>query len=207
MACAEGVEFGVRNKVVGESQRDGIGAGERRTGQRGVQTQRSRRARQQVSAADVGDEADTRPRAWRSCDVSVTTRVLACAPTPDTAAHHDAVHQRRHTSWGSGRSGRSAGTRRARTAAPRPRRRGRCDRSPPRRRRRTGRAPRRRRAPPRALARPAPMPARTARSSSTMPWFSELIALGRLSVTKPTPSSTRLKISSESSVTRVVSPR
>jgi len=54
----ECVELVVRNVVVGESHRDGVSAGKRRPGQRGVQTKPARRPGQQKRPADVGDEAD-----------------------------------------------------------------------------------------------------------------------------------------------------
>ena len=68
IASLEGGEGVVGHEVVGEAHRDGVGAGERRARQRGVQAEQSGRARQDVGAADVGDEADAHlghaPSSW-----------------------------------------------------------------------------------------------------------------------------------------------
>ena len=83
----------VRNEVVGEAHRDGVARGERRARQRGVVAEQPGRARQDVGAADIGDEADTHlgHRHLRGVGDDADAAVRADA---DAAAHHDAVHQR-----------------------------------------------------------------------------------------------------------------
>ena len=49
----------MRDVLVGETQCDRVGAGERCACQCGVQTEKTGRPRQDERAADVGDEADT----------------------------------------------------------------------------------------------------------------------------------------------------
>ena len=203
--CGERVEFAVRHVVVGESHCDGVGSGKRRSGQRGVQAQRTGRPGQQIRPADVRDEpdADFGHRDLRGVGHHPGVRVRTDA---DTAAHHDAVHQR-HEGFGepadlaveqilvapepprldpvlSGavidRHHVAAG---AQSAFPGSGQHHRAHR---------------------VVAFPPDEHGYSA--ASTIVWFSELIALGRLSVIKPTPSSTRVRTSSDSSVTAAVTP-
>ena len=94
----ERVEVAVRHVVVGESHCDGVGAGERCTGQGGVQTQRAGCPGEQIRPADVGDEpdADLGHGDLGGIGHHPGVRVRADA---DAAAHHDAVHHR-HQGFG-----------------------------------------------------------------------------------------------------------
>ena len=72
----------MRHVVVGESQCDGVGAGERRPGEGGVQTQRGRVP---ATAGNAPPTSGMKPMPTSGIaifEVSVTTRVLACALTP-----------------------------------------------------------------------------------------------------------------------------
>ena len=89
----EGVQVVVGHEMVGEAQRDRVGAVELGAGQRGVMTEQSGRARQDERAADVGDEADTH-FGHRHFGGVGDDADAAVGADPDTAAHHDAVHQR-----------------------------------------------------------------------------------------------------------------
>ncbi|CKR46908.1 Uncharacterised protein [Mycobacterium tuberculosis] len=89
----ERIEVAVWHEVVGESQRDGVGAGKRRSSQGGVQTQRAGCTRQQIHPADVGDEPDAHFGHRDLGGIGNHPGVRVCADA-DAAAHYDAVHQR-----------------------------------------------------------------------------------------------------------------
>ncbi len=78
----EGGEGVVRDEVVGETHRDGVGAGERGTCQRGVQ---AKAARVRATAGSVPPTSGMKPMPTSGMPifvVSVTTRMPACALTP-----------------------------------------------------------------------------------------------------------------------------
>ena len=86
-------EFVVADEVIGEAHRDGVACGERCARQRGVKAEQPGCTRQDVRAADVGDEPDTHlgHRHLRGVGDDADAAVGADA---DAATHHDAVHQR-----------------------------------------------------------------------------------------------------------------
>ena len=195
IASLKACEVVVRHEVVGEAHRDRVGGAERRARQRGVQAEQPGRARQDERAADVGDEADTDFGHGHFRGVGDDADA-AVGADPDAAAHHDAVHQRdirlaeaadlrveqilvvpelsRLGPVGAcaviDRDDVAARAQPALAGAATPRPRG-----------------RRRRAPSRSSTRDIAL---------TIGWVSELMALGRLRVIRPTPSSTVTRTSS-----------
>ena len=78
----ERAERFVRDEVVGEAHHDGVGSGERRSGQRGVQAEMPGRPCQQIGAADVGDEADSDLGHAHLRGVGDDADAAVCALTP-----------------------------------------------------------------------------------------------------------------------------
>ncbi|SKV99104.1 Uncharacterised protein [Mycobacteroides abscessus subsp. massiliense] len=79
--------------MVGESQRDGVGTGEGGAGQCGVQSQLSRGTGKQIGSAHIRDESDAHLGHADLGGVGDDAGV-GMSGHSDTAAHHDAIHQR-----------------------------------------------------------------------------------------------------------------